>query len=345
MGAEELHMTEPLRFTLDVFSAEDEPSSATPARLDRSSNLATTRRRFPPPSRWKPVREKMVRAFLLSCAILSIATTTAILFILVYESLGFFTEVSLGQFLFDTEWTPLFASNRHFGIWPLVSGTVIISGIAVCTAVPLGLIIAIYLSQYASPRSRMILKPFLEILAGVPTVVYGYFALLFVTPLLQQYLIPSLGSFNALSPGLVMGLMILPMVASLSEDALYAVPRAMPEGAYALGATKPQMIFGVLVPSAFGGISASFILAMSRAIGETMIVGIAAGQQATLSLNPLQSLQTMTAYIVQISMGDTPHGTIEFQTIFAVAGVLFLMTLGLNLVSARVRSRYEESAR
>ena len=295
-------------------------------------------------SRWKPIRERIVTTLLFSCAGVSVLTTAAIVVILSFESLSFFKTVTLGQFLLDTSWTPLFSDNPHFGIWPLVSGTVLTSLIALSVSVPSGVIIAIYLSQFSTPRVRSILKPFLEILAGIPTVVYGYFALIVVTPVLK-HVIPSLGTFNALSPGLVMGIMILPMVASLSEDALYSVPRALREGAYALGANRLQMIFGVLLPSAFGGISASFILAMSRAIGETMIVAIAAGQQPSLSVNPLQPLQTMTAYIVQISLGDTPHGTIEFQTIFAVAGVLFLMTIGLNILSLKLRSRYEESAR
>ncbi len=276
---------------------------------------------------------------------ISIATTVGIVAVLGYEMSGFFAEVTLPQFLLDTQWTPLFADNRHFGIWPLVSGTFLTSFIALSIAIPVGLLIAIYLCEFASPRTRRILKPFLEILAGVPTVVYGYFALLTVTPFLQKYVFTELSSFNALSPGLVMGIMILPIVASLSEDALYAVPRAMKEGAFALGASKLQMIFGVLIPSALGGISAAFILAMSRAVGETMIVAIAAGQQATLSFNPLEPLQTMTAYIVQISLGDTPHGTLEFRTLFAAAGVLFIITFSLNFISLKIREKYETSVR
>jgi phosphate transport system permease protein len=272
----------------------------------------------------------------------SVSTTLGIIIVLGYETSAFFAQVSITEFLFDSQWTPLFVDNRHFGIWPLVSGTFLTSFLALLIAIPIGLLLAIYLCEFAGPKTRRILKPFLEILAGVPTVVYGYFALLTVTPFLQR-IFPGLGGFNALSPGLVMGIMILPIVASLSEDALYAVPRSMKEGAYALGSTKLQMIAKVLIPSALGGISAAFILGMSRAVGETMIVAIAAGQQATFSLNPMEPLQTMTAYIVQISLGDTPHGTLEFQTIFAVAGVLFLVTFALNFISLKMRERYEHS--
>jgi phosphate transport system permease protein len=206
-------------------------------------------------------------------------------------------------------------------------------------ALPLGLLVAVYLSEFADERARRTIKPVLEILAGIPTVVYGYFALLFVTPLLQR-IIPSLAGFNAISPGIVMGIMILPMVASLSEDALYAVPHSFREGAYALGSSRLQTVFRVLIPAAMSGISASFILGMSRAVGETMIVAIAAGQQPVLTLNPLVPIETMTAYIVQVSLGDTPHGTLEYRTIFAVGAMLFLTTLGLNLVSLHIRNRY-----
>ena len=270
---------------------------------------------------------------------MSILTTLGIVFVIAFEAVSFFRQVPLTDFLFDTEWTPLFY-HKHFGVLPLVTGTLLVAAIALFFALPTGIIIAIYLSEFATERTRKILKPILEVLAGVPTVVYGYFALLFVTPLLKTFL-PELSGFNALSPGIVMGVMILPMVASLSEDALYSVPSSLKEGAYALGARKLQMVFGVLVPSAFGGIVASFILAMSRAIGETMIVTIAAGQQPRLTLNPLESVETMTAYIVQVSLGDTPHGTLEYQTIFAVAGALFLMTLCLNSISLWLRERYQ----
>lgn len=275
------------------------------------------------------------------CGCVSIFTTFGIILVLFFESAGFFREVSVVDFLTDTQWTPLFY-DKHFGILPLVLGTVLVSFIAIGVALPLGLIIAIYLSEFASQKVRKVIKPILEILAGIPTVVYGYFALLFVTPLLQKF-IPGLAGFNALSPGIVMGIMILPMVASLSEDAMRMVPNSLKEGAYALGAKKLQMIFGVLIPSAFGGIISSFILAMSRAIGETMIVAIAAGQQPRLNINPLQSVQTMTAYIVQVSLGDIPHGTLEYRTLFAVAAALFILTFFLNIGSLLMRRKFERS--
>ncbi len=291
----------------------------------------------------RTVGEKAIEAFLLACGALSIFTTIGIILVLVVESALFFENVSLSQFFFDTQWTPLFM-EKHFGIWPLICGTVLTSVIALTLSVPAGLIIAIYLSEFASERSRKIIKPVLEILAGIPTIVYGYFALLFITPLLQLFL-PALGSFNALSAGLVMGIMILPMVASLSEDAIYTVPQNLREGAYALGASKLQMIFGGVLPAAIGGITAAFILAASRAVGETMIVAIAAGQQPLLHFNPLQPVETMTAYIVQVSLGDTPHGTIEYHTLFAVAMMLFLLTLTLNMASMAVRDRFKRMFR
>ena len=291
----------------------------------------------------RTVGEKAIEAFLLACGALSIFTTIGIILVLVVESALFFENVSLSQFFFDTEWTPLFM-EKHFGIWPLICGTVLTSVIALTLSVSAGLIIAIYLSEFASDRSRKIIKPVLEILAGIPTIVYGYFALLFITPLLQLFL-PALGSFNALSAGLVMGIMILPMVASLSEDAIYTVPQNLREGAYALGASKLQMIFGGVLPAAIGGITAAFILAASRAVGETMIVAIAAGQQPLLHFNPLQPVETMTAYIVQVSLGDTPHGTIEYHTLFAVAMMLFLLTLTLNMASMAVRDRFKRMFR
>ena len=283
-------------------------------------------------------QEKIVKMVLASCASISIFITFGIIVTLGYEAFQFFKIVSIYNFLTDSQWTPLF-SQKHFGILPLLSGTITTSAIAILFALPTGLIIAVYLSEYASKPTRRILKPVLEILAGIPTIVYGYFALFTLTPFLQKF-IPGLSAFNALSPGLVMGLMILPLIASLSEDAIFAVPRSIREGAYALGATRMQMVFRVIIPAALGGITASLILALSRAIGETMIVAIAAGQQPTLTFNPLNPVETMTAYIVQISLGDTPHGTLEYNTIFAVAFTLFVTTFLLNFISIYLRERY-----
>lgn len=281
--------------------------------------------------------ERVLRHALFACALLSIATTIGIVLALLTEAIGFFREVSLRQFLGDTRWTPLFA-QKHFGIWALVAGTALTSAIAVLTALPLGLLVAIHLSEFASARARRWLKPLLEILAGVPTVVYGYFALTLVTPWLQRF-VPGLAGFNALSPGLVMGLMILPVIASLSEDAIYAVPQSLREGAYALGATRLSTIFRVVLPSAFSGITAAVLLGVSRALGETMIVAIAAGQQPRFTLDPRVPIETMTAYIVQISLGDTPAGTLEYRTIFAVGLTLFIFTLCLNEIARRLRQR------
>lgn len=289
----------------------------------------------------KDIKEALIHCLLFFCGCFSIITTLGILAVLLIESLLFFTHVSLWDFLTDTQWTPLF-SDKHFGIMPLLGGTLLTSLIALIVALPFGLLIAIYLSEYATPKTRRMLKPLLEVLAGIPTIVYGYFALLFVTPLMQIF-IPDLEGFNALSPGIVMGFMILPMIASLSEDALFAVPRSLKQGAYALGASRLQMVLGVLVPSALGGIIASVILAMARAVGETMIVAIAAGQQPVLTLNPLRSIETMTAYIVQVSLGDTPHGTLEYHTIFAVGLMLFILTFILNSLSIAIRERYKRS--
>ena len=284
--------------------------------------------------------EFVIERTLFLCAVGSVAITAGIIGVLLFETIAFLSEVSIVEFLFGTVWTPLFF-NRQFGVLPLVAGTVLVSSIAMVVALPAGLLSAIYLSEYAPSGIRRVVKPVLEILAGVPTVVYGYFALLFVTPLLQKF-IPGLAGFNALSPGIVMGIMILPLVSSLSEDALHAVPSGLREGAYALGATRMQAAVRVVVPAALSGISASFILAVSRAIGETMIVTVAAGLQPRLTANPLVPIETMTAYIVQVSLGDTPAGTIEYRTIFAVGMLLFLMTFLLNLVSNWLRRRYRE---
>ena len=284
--------------------------------------------------------EKFIETALLACGILSIFTTVGIIGVLLFETIGFFKEVSVIEFFTDTEWTPLFV-KKHFGVLPLAAGTALTSAIAILVAGPLGILTAIFLSEYAPARLRQILKPILEILAGVPTIVYGYFALLFVTPLLQK-LIPSLGGFNALSPGIVMGIMIIPLISSLSEDAMYAVPRGLREAAYALGSSRLQTAWQVVVPAAFSGITASFVIAISRAIGETMLVAIAAGQMPNLTFNPLVPIETMTTYIVQISLGDTPTGTLEFRTIFAVGMVLFLSTFALNLVGDFLRQRFRE---
>ena len=284
--------------------------------------------------------EFLIEWALFLCALLSVGTTIGIIAVLAVETTAFLREVPIVEFLFGTEWTPLF-TNPSFGVLPLVAGTTLVSLIAMLVALPMGLLSAIYLSEYANPRVRRIVKPVLELLAGVPTVVYGYFALLFVTPLLQQ-IIPGLAGFNALSPGIVMGIMILPLVSSLSEDAMRGVPRGLREGSYALGATKMQTSLRVVVPAAFSGITAAFILAMSRAIGETMIVAIAAGQQPRLTMDPTVGIETMTTYIVQVSMGDTPQGTLEYRTIFAVGMLLFIGTFMLNLVSAWLRERYRE---
>jgi phosphate transport system permease protein len=285
------------------------------------------------------LKERLIQTTLALCAGVSVLTTFAIIFFIGWEVVLFFQEVSWLSFLTDTEWTPLF-SERRFGIWPLLCGTFLTSMVALLIALPFGLLIAIYLSEFATSSIRKSLKPLLELLAGVPTIVYGYFALTVVTPLLQRF-IPELSGFNALGPGIVMGFMILPMVASLSEDALFSVPSSFREGAYALGATRLQMIFRVLLPAGLGGITASFILAASRAVGETMIVAVAAGQQPILTLNPLSPVETMTAFIVQVSLGDTPYGSLEYKTIFAVSGTLFLITFFLNGVSLFLRERFQ----
>jgi phosphate transport system permease protein len=276
-------------------------------------------------------------------AMISIATTLGIIATLIFETVEFFQEVPIIQFLTDTEWTPLFV-NRKFGILVLISATVLTSVIAITVALPLGLLAAICLSEYASPKARKILKPILEVLAGVPTVVYGYFALLTVTPFLQLF-IPGLQGFNALSAGLILGVSITPIVASLSEDAIYSVPQSLRDGSFALGATRRETIVSVVLPAALSGIVASVILAVSRAIGETMIVTLAAGQNPTLTLNPFVPVMTMTAFIVQVSLGDTPAGSLAYKTIFAVGMTLFLITLVLNLFSfwfvRRFREKYD----
>ena len=285
--------------------------------------------------------EGVIEWALRACAGASVLVTVGILSILSIETLRFFREVSPLEFLFGTVWTPLFF-QESFGVLPLVAGTLLVAAIALAVALPAGLLTAIYLSEYAPPRVRRSVKPVLEVLAGLPTVVYGYFALLAVTPFLQQF-IPGLSGFNALSPGLVMGVMILPLVSSLSEDALQGVPRGLRDASRALGATRAQTTLGVVLPAASSGISAAAVLAVSRAIGETMIVAIAAGHQPRLTLDPLVPIETMTAYIVQISLGDAPTGTLAYRTIFAVGMLLFISTFSLNLVSTWLRGRYREA--
>jgi phosphate transport system permease protein len=284
--------------------------------------------------------EYLIERSLFLAAAGSILITLGIITVLVFETVEFLREVPITDFLFGTVWTPLFF-DKHFGVLPLVTGTLLASAIAMMVALPAGLLTAIYLSEYAPWNVRRVLRPVLEVLAGVPTVVYGYFALLFVTPLLQ-HIVPSLAGFNALSPGIVMGIMILPLVSSLSEDALRGVPIGLREGAYALGATKMQTTLRVVVPAALSGVSAAAVLAASRAIGETMIVAIAAGQQPRLTLDPRVPVETMTAYIVQVSPGDTPAGTLEYKTIFAVGMLLFVSTFVLNMASNWLRERFRE---
>ncbi len=290
--------------------------------------------------RARGLRERLIEAPLFAAAFVTILTTAGIVAVLLVETLSFFRVVPLRMFLTDTQWTPLF-SDKHYGIIVLLSATMLTSVGAMFVALPLGLLAAIFLSEYASPRVHRVIKPVLEILAGIPTVVYGYFALLFVTPALQR-MIPQTAVFNGLSASIVMGFMILPLVSSMSEDAMAAVPRSLREGGYSLGATRFEVATRIVVPSALSGIVAAFILAISRAVGETMIVAIAAGQSPTLALSPLVPIETMTAYIVQVSLGDTPHGSLEYQTIFAVGSTLFLMTLLLNIISQRVLRRFRE---
>jgi len=286
------------------------------------------------------IKERAIEGILLLSALSSIFITLSIVFILFYEALGFFKEVPVREFLTGTQWTPLFAQPK-FGILPLVSGTLLVTGIAVLVALPVGLIVAVYLSEYAPHKIREIAKPILELLAAVPTVVYGYFALLFLTPILRNF-IPALSGFNALSPGIIMGVMIIPYVSSVSEDSMKAVPMHIREGSYATGATKFQTAFRVIIPSAFSGIAAAFVIGISRAIGETMVVAIAAGMMPNLTLNAVEPIQTLTAYIVGVSLGDVPHGTLEYKTIFAAGITLFFMTLFLNILGFWFRRRIRE---
>src|SRR5512132_397199 len=288
----------------------------------------------------RKIRERIIETAMLLCAVFSVAITVGIVWVLVNESWHFFSAVSIVDFLTDTQWTVLF-ENPRYGIMPLVTGTLVTSVIELLVALPLGTTIAIYLSEYANPTVREILKPILELLSAVPTVVFGYFALLFITPLLQSFL-PDLPGFNMLSAGIVIGIMIIPYVSSLSEDAMKAVPIHIREGSYAMGATRFQTAVRVLFPSAFSGIASAYVLGFSRAVGETMVVAIAAGQQPNLTLNPMEGAATITAYIVQVSLGDLPHGSIAYQSIFAAGLTLMGMTLVFNIGGYFLRKRFRE---
>ena len=328
-----------------------QPSTPERARLSRFA-VQVWRDRVNP-SRGGTGRETplghVVHVLLFLSAALSALVTVGIVAVLIFQTIEFFGEIPLGAFFGDTVWSPLIQVfnadtgelESRFGIWALVWGTVLVGAIALVVAVPLGLLAAIFLSEYAPPRLHAVLKPLLEVLAGVPTVVYGYFALLFVTPIIQD-LLPGTTIFNALSAGIVMGVMIIPMISSLSEDAFSAVPQSLREGSYAMGATRMETALRVILPAALSGVIASIILAASRAIGETMIVTVAAGQNPTFLANPLEAVQTMTAFIVQVSLGDTPAGSIEARTLFAVAMTLFVMTLAMNLIASYVRGRFRE---
>ena len=298
-------------------------------------------------------KEQAIRFLLLLCALLSVGTTGGIIFVLLTEAVvsfgpntAFFQEVSVIEFFTETRWTPQY-TEQHFGVLPLLCGTFLIAGIAALIALPVGLASSVYLSEYAAPRTRDFIKPILEVLAGIPTVVYGYFALVFVTPYLvkpvfQDWLGFDVDVFNAASAAIVVGIMILPLVSSLSEDSLRAVPRGLREAAYALGSTKFDVSVKVVLPAASSGIVASFLLAISRAVGETMAVSIAAGQTPALTLNPLRSVQTMTSYIVNVSLGDTPAGSIGYKSLYAIALTLFCITLAMNILSQFVLRRYRE---
>ncbi len=288
----------------------------------------------------KSLMNRAMPIFLFLCAVTSILTMIGIIYTLITESWVFFHQVSIKEFFGSIRWNPLM-EPKSFGIWPLLAGTLMITLIACLVAIPIGLVSAIYLSEYAPRKVRKIVKPILEVLAGVPTIVYGYFALTFMTPLLGAF-IPDLPVFNALSAGIVVGIMIIPMVSSMSEDAMSAVPRALRDGAFALGATRFEVALKIVLPAAFSGVVAASVLAFSRAIGETMIVTVAAGATPKLTANPLESIQTMTAYIVQVSLGDTPHGTIEYGSIFAVGLTLFVITLILNVAAQRIARRFRE---
>ena len=316
-------------------------SVAYPAKGARYEDRAIFRARPLTGSSEGRIVERLTRGFLFLCAAISVATTAGIIFVLIFESFAFFEEVSPWAFYTGTEWTALF-NNPEFGVLPLVAGTMVVSVIALLVAVPVGLAAAIYLSMYANPGIRSVVKPTLEVLAGIPTVVFGYFALTFVTPHIVQGVFEQTPTYNALAAGLTVGFLIIPLVSSLSEDALQAVPRDLRDGAYALGATKLETSVRVMVPAAFSGIVASVILALSRAVGETMIVVLASGGLANWTWDARESMQTMTAYIAQIASGDVPRGTTEYRTLFAVGFTLFLITLLLNIASHFLVQRFRE---
>lgn len=299
------------------------------------------RRKLPGNRRWQRSRERVIETLLFASAFSAVAITAAIIAVLLIESAAFFERVSLWTFLTDVQWTPLF-ENPRYGILPLISGTVTTSLVALVVAIPLGTITAIYLSEFAKPRVREVVKPILELISGVPTVVFGYFALLFVTPLLQK-IIPGLPGFNLLGPGIVIGIMIIPYISSLSEDAMRAVPMHLREASYGMGASRFQTAVRVVVPAATSGIVASYILAISRAVGETMVVAIAAGQQPNLTFDPTESAATITAFIVQVAMGDLPHGSVGYQSIFAAGLTLLVITLVFNLLGHWARKRFREA--
>lgn len=286
--------------------------------------------------------EHVIGWLLRLCAAVTVFTTFAIVLSLLGETIGFFREVSPARFFVETTWAPTFGARASFGIWPLVNGTLLVAGIGIITAIPLGLLVAVYLAEYASPRVRNVLKPFLELLAGIPTVVLGFFALNFVTEVVLKNVLPGVQTFNALSAGLVVGLMIVPTIASLSEDAMRAVPQGLREAGYGIGAPKRMVALKIVFPAAISGIVASVVLGLARAIGETMIVSIAGGNNPHVGFNPLEGIQTMTAFIVQVSLGDTQHGSTAYRTIFAVAAVLFVMTFALNYVATRIARRFRE---
>ncbi|MFN9507150.1 MAG: phosphate ABC transporter permease subunit PstC [Rubrivivax sp.] len=288
------------------------------------------------------LKERAIELMLMACGLIAVLTTVAITIILVYESLDFFKIVSVWEFITGTVWSPLFA-NPQYGILPLVSGTLTITAIALLVAVPMGTVIAIYLSEFAPHKVREIIKPALELIQAVPTIVFGYFALLFVTPMLQATILPNLPGFNMLVPGIVIGVATIPTIASLAEDAMRAVPMSMREGGYAMGSNKIQVALSVVMPAAVSGVVAAYVMAAARAIGETMVVAIAAGQNANFTFNPMEAAATLTAYIAQVSLGDLEHGSVAYRSIFAAGLVLLILTLALNLIGHYLRRHYRKA--